>query len=104
MGGPASNEPPAYLARAIEFAPSKRPSTNYGVTRSIICRHLNLEQVQDALGTVRRPRGDNATVSFTQRLRGRHASILARCPQAERACGDAHHALFGDERSGRRYW
>ncbi len=72
--GPAGNEAPANLTRGIELALSKRASTSNGFSWSAVCRSLRLEQGQDSLSTVRRPRRDQAAISFTQRLGGRHAT------------------------------
>ncbi len=87
MRGPTCNEAPANLTGCIKFTLSKRPSTSDGITWSTIGRSLRLEQVQDPLSTVRRPRCDEAAISFAQRLRGRHASIFARGPAGRSPCG-----------------
>jgi hypothetical protein len=64
--GPTSNEAPANFTGGIKFTLSKRPSTSDGITWSTVCRSLRLEQDQDPLSTVRRPRCDEAAISFAQ--------------------------------------
>jgi hypothetical protein len=64
--GPTSNEAPANLTGGIEFTLSEGSSTSDGITRSAVCRRLRLEQGQDSLGTVCRPRRDEAAISFAQ--------------------------------------
>ena len=66
MRGPTSNETPANFTGSIKFTLSKRPSTGDGITWSTVCRSLRLEQDQDPLSTVRRPRCDEAAISFAQ--------------------------------------
>jgi hypothetical protein len=63
---PTRNEAPANLTGGIEVALSKRPSASDGIAWSIVCRSLRLEHVQDPLSTVRRPRCDEAAISFAQ--------------------------------------
>jgi hypothetical protein len=64
--GPTSNEAPANLTGGIKFTLSKRPSASDGITWSTVCRSLRLEQDQDPLSTVRRPRCNEAAISFAQ--------------------------------------
>jgi hypothetical protein len=59
---------------------SKRPSTSNRITWSTVCRSLRLEHDKNAFSTVRRPGCHEAAIGFAQRLRGRHAGILARQP------------------------
>ena len=66
MRGPTSNEAPANLTGGVKFTVSKRPSTSDGITWSPVCRCLRLEQDQDPLSTVRRPRCDDAAIGFAQ--------------------------------------
>ena len=62
----SSDEAAANLARCIKFAARKSPSASDGIAWSTVCWSLRLEQDQDSLGTVRRPRCDNAAISFAQ--------------------------------------
>jgi hypothetical protein len=66
MRGPTGNEAPTNLTGRIKFTPRKRPSTSDGITWSTVCRSLRLEQGQNPLSTVRRPRCDDAAISFAQ--------------------------------------
>ncbi|CAH0216747.1 hypothetical protein SRABI26_02300 [Arthrobacter sp. Bi26] len=66
MRGPTSNEAPANFTGGIKFTVSKCPSTSDGITWSTVGRSLRLEQDQDPLRTVRRPRCDEAAISFAQ--------------------------------------
>ena len=66
MRGSISNEAPTNFTGGITFTLSKRPSASDGITWSTVCRSLGLEQDQDSLSAVRRPRRDEAAVSFAQ--------------------------------------
>ncbi len=77
--GPTGDEASANLRGGIELTPRKCASTSDGITWTIVCRSLCLEHGQDSLSAVRRPRCDEAAISFAQRLGGRHASIFASC-------------------------
>lgn len=66
MRGPTSNEAQSNLSGGIKFTLSKRPSTSDGITWSPVRWSLRLEQGQDSLRTIRRPRCDQAAISFAQ--------------------------------------
>jgi hypothetical protein len=74
---PTGDKAPANLTGGGKLAPSKRAGASDGVTRSIVGRSLSFEHDEDSLSAVRRPRRDEATISFAQRLGGRHASSFA---------------------------
>ena len=66
MRCPTSNETLSNFTGGIEFTPSKCPGADDGIAWSTIGRSLGLEQDQDSLSTVRRPRCDKAAISFAQ--------------------------------------
>nr|WP_319801841.1 hypothetical protein [Arthrobacter sp. YA7-1] len=64
--GPASDETPANLTCGVKFTASKRPRTSDGITWSAVARRLRLEQDQNPLGAVRRPRCGDTPIGFAQ--------------------------------------
>jgi len=59
---------------------AKGPSSGDGISWSIVRRRFDLEEHEDALGAIRRPHRNDATVGFAQRLTRNHTSTFAHRP------------------------
>lgn len=71
-----SDEAAADLFRDIKLATGKRARPGNGIARTAVTLSFRLKQPEHSFGAVRRPRGDDPTVSFTQRLARTHARSL----------------------------
>jgi hypothetical protein len=75
-GGAASKKPATDFFSDAELATSERTGPRDRVAYAVIAWGFRLEQSQQALGAVRRPRCHDPPVSVTQCLWQPHASIL----------------------------
>lgn len=69
MRGPAGDESSADLTGGRKLSASKRPSSRNGVTWTTVGGRFRLEEWQNPLRAVGRPRRDPATIGFAERLR-----------------------------------
>jgi hypothetical protein len=66
--GTAGDETPADFFCGTELAARKRSGSSDRISWAIVSRSFRFEQTQYAIGAVRRPHRDNATIGFAQSL------------------------------------
>ena len=74
MRGATGNEAPTNLFGCAELAAGKGSSSRNRISWAIIFWSLGFEQAQDAIGAIRRPRRDRATIGLAQGLGRSHTA------------------------------
>lgn len=70
-----SDEAATNLLGGRELTTRKRTRPRDRITRTLVFRCFRLEQSQHSIRTIRRPRGDDPSISFAQRLRRSHGTL-----------------------------